>query len=292
MSYDDRFDDIEPYHPGLKHYYLDRDKEASSGDTAPTSGTTTPSGTAGSTPTKTVEPEKSEEELDAEFGLSDRPRVGNQKATIKGGTLEPLPGESEEDYNKRYASLSKIKPSLKSYYTEEGKKSYHAAIAIAKAMGGDTARRPSTATTSFRPTRSEPVSTQASMQDEQAAKQAASSTTFVAQQQQAKSQPTTMQPGTNLGTTPNGDEPLLNATVAGNQSIGQKLDRLADLMGQQIVVTADSKVATEKMAAEGSAAALQTAMDYTNKMGKQVRQDMNRPAPTPAPINVTKTAYA
>ena len=293
-SYDDRFDDIEPYHPGLKHYYLDRNEtEESAGGTATTAGETTgQSGTAGVTPTTSETSTKSEEELDAEFGLTDRPRVGNQKATIKGGTLEPLPGESEEDYNKRYASLTKIRPSLKSYYTEEGKKSYHAAIAIAKAMGGDTARRPSTATTSFRPTRSEPVSTRASMQDEQAAKQAASSTTFVAQQQQAKSQPTTMQPGTNLGTTPNGDEPLLNATVAGNQSIGQKLDRLADLMGQQIVVTADSKVATEKMAAEGSAAALQTAMDYTNKMGKQVRQDMNRPAPRPAPISVMKTAYA
>lgn len=288
-SYDDRFDDIEPHHPGLKHYYLDRDKEASSGDTAPTSGTTTPSGTADTASTKTAEPEKSEEELDAEFGLSNQQDIGNQKATIRGGTLEPISGEPEEAYNKRYAAISKVKPGVKSYYTEDGKKSYNTAIAIAKAMGNDVRgyqQQP------VRSTKPEPVKTQSSIQDQQAAKQAASSTTFVAQQQQAKTQPLTAQPGQEPKTAQSGDEPLLNATVAGNQSIGQKLDRIADLMGQQIVVTADSKVANEKMAAEGSAAALQTAMDYTNKMGKQVRQDMNRPAPRPAPISVMKTAYA
>lgn len=253
--------------------------------------TTTPSTQAeasenGSTPPP-VKSTKPEGDVDDSTEKNNLKGVGNQNAVIRGGTLEPLPGESEEDYNKRFTKISKVQPTLKSYYTDAGRSSYDGAVAMSAAMGNDVHGY-----TPIKSTKPEPVETQASIQDQQAAKQSASSTAFVAEQQQAKSQPVLTQLSDQSGKQENKDESLLNATVAGNQELGQKLDRIADLMGQQIVVTADSKVATEKMAAEGSIAALQTAMDYTNKIGKQVRQDMKRPVSRPAPISVVKTAYA
>ena len=199
-----------------------------------------------------------------------------------------VPAEKIKEFLNTSKNLAQFKTLVRKYIDKEYKdKSYNAKRAAVESVTMLNWRQ----VDKVKSTKPEPVKTQSSIQDQQASKQAASSTTFVAQQQ-IKSEPTASQVEKTSNISQDSDATLLNATVTGNQSIGQKLDRIAELMGQQIVVTADSKVATEKMAAEGSIAALQTAMDYTNRIGKQVRQDMKRPVSRPAPISVVKTAYA
>lgn len=135
------------------------------------------------------------------------------------------------------------------------------------------------------------VVTQATVQDEQVAKQQDSATTYV-NNQQRKEQAATVAKSVSAEVTNAAQDALLQATTAGNQDLSYKLGRLIQLMEQQIVVTADSKVASEKLASDGAVKSLEAAMQYANGVGKKVQQSMNRPAPRPAPISVMKPSFA
>ncbi len=135
------------------------------------------------------------------------------------------------------------------------------------------------------------VVTQATVQDEQVAKQQDSATTYV-NNQQRKEQAATAAKSVSAEVTNAAQDALLQATTAGNQDLSYKLGRLIQLMEQQIVVTADSKVASEKLASDGAVKSLEAAMQYANGVGKKVQQSMNRPAPRPAPISVMKPSFA
>lgn len=135
------------------------------------------------------------------------------------------------------------------------------------------------------------VVTQATVQDEQVAKQQDSATTYV-NNQQRQEQAATAAKSVSAEVTNAAQDALLQATTAGNQDLSYKLGRLIQLMEQQIVVTADSKVASEKLASDGAVKSLEAAMQYANGVGKKVQQSMNRPAPRPAPISVMKPSFA
>lgn len=135
------------------------------------------------------------------------------------------------------------------------------------------------------------VVTQATVQDEQVAKQPDSATAYV-NNQQRKEQAATVAKSVSTEVTNAAQDALLQATTAGNQDLSYKLGRLIQLMEQQIVVTADSKVASEKLASDGAVKSLEAAMQYANGVGKKVQQSMNRPAPRPAPISVMKPSFA
>ena len=135
------------------------------------------------------------------------------------------------------------------------------------------------------------VVTQATVQDEQVAKQPDSATAYV-NNQQRQEQAATAAKSVSAEVTNAAQDALLQATTAGNQDLSYKLGRLIQLMEQQIVVTADSKVASEKLASDGAVKSLEAAMQYANGVGKKVQQSMNRPAPRPAPISVMKPSFA
>lgn len=89
-----------------------------------------------------------------------------------------------------------------------------------------------------------------------------------------------------------GNEALLKLTSSGNQDIVGKLAEMVGLMKQQIVVTADSKVAQEKASANGAANALQAAMKYAKETAQNAVADA-KPKPQRSPaINVTKPVPA
>ena len=135
------------------------------------------------------------------------------------------------------------------------------------------------------------VVTQATVQDEQVAKQPDSATAYV-NNQQRQEQAATAAKSVSAEVTNAAQDALLQATTAGNQDLSYKLGRLIQLMEQQIVVTADSKVASEKLASDGAVKSLEAAMQYANGVGKKVQQSMNQPAPRPAPISVMKPSFA
>lgn len=89
-----------------------------------------------------------------------------------------------------------------------------------------------------------------------------------------------------------GNEALLKLTSSGNQDIVGKLAEMVGLMREQIVVTADSKVAQEKASANGAANALQAAMKYAKETAQNAVADA-KPKPQRSPaISVTKPVPA
>ena len=89
-----------------------------------------------------------------------------------------------------------------------------------------------------------------------------------------------------------GTEALVQATTSGNNDIVSKLAEMVGLMKQQIVVTADSKVAQEKASANGAANALQAAMKYAKETAQNAVADA-KPKPQRSPaISVTKPVPA
>ena len=89
-----------------------------------------------------------------------------------------------------------------------------------------------------------------------------------------------------------GTEALVQATTSGNNDIVGKLAEMVGLMREQIVVTADSKVAQEKASANGAANALQAAMKYAKETAQNAVADA-KPKPQRSPaISVTKPVPA
>ena len=89
-----------------------------------------------------------------------------------------------------------------------------------------------------------------------------------------------------------GTEALVQATTSGNNDIVSKLAEMVGLMREQIVVTADSKVAQEKASANGAANALQAAMKYAKETAQNaVANAKPKPQRSPA-ISVTKPVPA
>ena len=89
-----------------------------------------------------------------------------------------------------------------------------------------------------------------------------------------------------------GNEALLKLTSSGNQDIVSKLAEMVGLMREQILVTADSKVAQEKASANGAANALQAAMKYAKETAQNAVANA-KPKPQRAPaISVTKPVPA
>lgn len=85
-----------------------------------------------------------------------------------------------------------------------------------------------------------------------------------------------------------GTEALVQATTSGNNDIVSKLAEMIGLMRDQILVTADSKVAQEKASANGAANALQAAMKYAKETAQNAVADA-KPKPQRSPaISVTK----
>lgn len=83
---------------------------------------------------------------------------------------------------------------------------------------------------------------------------------------------------------------LLQATTAGNQDVVGKLGEMVKLMKEQIVVTSDSKVATEKATSENAQKALAAANQYAKETAqKAVEASKPKPQRPPA-INVGKPA--
>lgn len=130
------------------------------------------------------------------------------------------------------------------------------------------------------------ISTAANVQDKQINLKSDGVTEYIQGKQPDKSTDAALQQASS------GNEALLKLTSSGNQDIVGKLAEMVGLMKQQIVVTADSKVAQEKASANGAANALQAAMKYAKETAQNaVAEAKPKPQRSPA-INVTKPVPA
>lgn len=130
------------------------------------------------------------------------------------------------------------------------------------------------------------ISTATSVQDKQINLKSDGVTEYIQGKQPDKSSDAALQQASS------GNEALLKLTSSGNQDIVGKLAEMVGLMKQQIVVTADSKVAQEKASANGAANALQAAMKYAKETAQNaVIEAKPKPQRSPA-INVTKPVPA
>lgn len=130
------------------------------------------------------------------------------------------------------------------------------------------------------------ISTAANVQDKQINLKSDGVTEYIRGKQPDKSTDAALQQASS------GNEALLKLTSAGNQDIVGKLAEMVRLMRDQILVTADSKVAQEKASANGAANALQAAMKYAKETAQNaVAEAKPKPQRSPA-INVTKPVPA
>lgn len=130
------------------------------------------------------------------------------------------------------------------------------------------------------------ISTAANVQDKQINLKSDGVTEYIQGKQPDKSSDAALQQASS------GNEALLKLTSSGNQDIVGKLAEMVGLMKQQIVVTADSKVAQEKASANGAANALQAAMKYAKETAQNAVADA-KPKPQRSPaISVTKPVPA
>ena len=126
------------------------------------------------------------------------------------------------------------------------------------------------------------ISTATSVQDKQINLKSDGVTEYIQGKQPDKSSDAALQQASS------GNEALLKLTSTGNQDIVGKLAEMVRLMREQILVTADSKVAQEKASANGAANALQAAMKYAKETAQNAVADA-KPKPQRAPaISVTK----
>ena len=126
------------------------------------------------------------------------------------------------------------------------------------------------------------ISTATSVQDKQINLKSDGVTEYIQGKQPDKSTDAALQQASS------GNEALLKLTSSGNQDIVGKLAEMVGLMREQILVTADSKVAQEKASANGAANALQAAMKYAKETAQNaVANAKPKPQRSPA-INVTK----
>ena len=126
------------------------------------------------------------------------------------------------------------------------------------------------------------ISTAANVQDKQLNLKSDGVTEYIQGKQPDKSSDAALQQASS------GNEALLKLTSSGNQDIVGKLAEMVGLMKQQILVTADSKVAQEKASANGAANALQAAMKYAKETAQNAVAAA-KPKPQRAPaISVTK----
>lgn len=130
------------------------------------------------------------------------------------------------------------------------------------------------------------ISTATSVQDKQINLKSDGVTEYIQGKQPDKSTDAALQQASS------GNEALLKLTSSGNQDIVSKLAEMVGLMREQIVVTADSKVAQEKASANGAANALQAAMKYAKETAQNAVAAA-KPKPQRAPaISVTKPVPA
>lgn len=126
------------------------------------------------------------------------------------------------------------------------------------------------------------INTATSVQDKQINLKSDGVTEYIRGKQPDKSSDAALQQASS------GNEALLKLTSSGNQDIVGKLAEMVHLMREQIVVTADSKVAQEKASANGAANALQAAMKYAKETAQNaVIEAKPKPQRSPA-INVSK----
>lgn len=126
------------------------------------------------------------------------------------------------------------------------------------------------------------INTATSVQDKQLNLKSDGVTEYIQGKQPDKSSDAALQQASS------GNEALLKLTSSGNQDIVGKLAEMVGLMKQQILVTADSKVAQEKASANGAANALQAAMKYAKETAQNAVAAA-KPKPQRAPaISVTK----
>lgn len=138
--------------------------------------------------------------------------------------------------------------------------------------------------TSTKPTSD--VKTASTIQDKKATASPNGVTEYLKSKQPDRSKDTAMQQAAS------GNEALLNATTSGNQSVVDKLAEMVGLLKQQIVVTADSKVAQEKASAEGASKALEAAMTYAKETAQNAVAAARPKPQRPPAIDVSKPVPA